>query len=91
VLTLLVAGSYVIYGQHIKRGRNIAEDMKRKYVLILIVCFVKSILYRISELYEAVLKTKIPAGTRSLMLEMSCDDLEGNDVEDIPYIKYTFR
>jgi hypothetical protein len=24
-------------------------------------------------------------------LDMLCDDLEGNDVEDVPYIKYTFR
>jgi hypothetical protein len=38
-----------------------------------------------------VTKTKIPPHVRSLTLDMLCDDLEGKDVEDVPYIKYTFR
>jgi hypothetical protein len=38
-----------------------------------------------------VTKSKIPAHVRSLTLDMLCDDLEGNDVEDVPYIKYTFK
>ncbi len=46
---------------------------------------------RICELFETVTKSKIPAHVRSLTLDMLCDDLEGNDVEDVPYIKYTFR
>lgn len=46
---------------------------------------------RITDLFETVTKSKIPPHVRSLTLDMLCDDLEGNDVEDVPYIKYTFR
>ena len=38
-----------------------------------------------------VTKTKIPDHVRSLIFDFTCEDLEGNDVEDAPYIKYTFR
>jgi ubiquitin-activating enzyme E1 len=72
---MVSAGMSVIYSPHFMRQSSKAQDMKRK----------------ISELFETVTKTKIPAHVRALTLDMLCDDLEGNDVEDVPYIKYTFR
>ena len=72
---MISAGMSVIYSPHFMRQASKAQDMKRK----------------ISELYETVTKSKIPPHVRSLTLDMLCDDLEGNDVEDVPYIKYTFR
>jgi hypothetical protein len=38
-----------------------------------------------------VTKKTIPPHVRSLILDLMCEDLEGNDIEDVPYIKYTFR
>ncbi|CAF3215764.1 unnamed protein product [Rotaria sp. Silwood2] len=75
VPNMVSAGMSVIYSPHFMRQTSKAQDMKRK----------------ISELFETVTKTKIPPHVRSLTLDMLCDDLEGNDVEDVPYIKYTFR
>ncbi|CAF1389399.1 unnamed protein product [Rotaria sp. Silwood1] len=72
---MVSAGMSVIYSPHFMRQTSKAQDMKRK----------------ISDLFETVTKSKIPAHVRSLTLDMLCDDLEGNDVEDVPYIKYTFR
>ncbi|CAF1423228.1 unnamed protein product [Adineta steineri] len=72
---MISAGMSVIYSPHFMRQTSKVQDMKRK----------------ISELFETVTKTKIPAHVRSLTLDMLCEDLEGNDVEDVPYIKYTFR
>ncbi|CAF3320403.1 unnamed protein product [Rotaria socialis] len=75
VPNMVSAGMSVIYSPHFMRQASKAQDMKRK----------------ISELFETVTKSKIPPHVRSLTLDMLCDDLEGNDVEDVPYIKYTFR
>ncbi|CAF1279762.1 unnamed protein product [Rotaria sordida] len=75
VPNMISAGMSVIYSPHFMRQTSKTQDMKRK----------------ISELFETVTRTKIPAHVRSLTLDMLCDDLEGNDVEDVPYIKYTFR
>lgn len=75
VPTMVSAGMSVIYSPHFMRQASKAQDMKRK----------------ISDLYETVTKTKIPSHVRSLTLDMLCEDLEGNDVEDVPYIKYTFK
>lgn len=46
---------------------------------------------RISEIYESVTNTKIPDHVHSLILDMNCEDLDGNDIDDVPYIRYTFR
>lgn len=75
VPTMVSAGMSVIYSPHFMRQASKAQDMKRK----------------ISDLYETVTKTKIPSHVRSLTLDMLCEDLEGNDVEDVPYIKFTFK
>ncbi|CAF3847756.1 unnamed protein product [Rotaria sp. Silwood1] len=75
VPNMVSAGMSVIYCPHFIRQTSIAQDMKRK----------------ISELFEMVTKTKIPANVRCLTLVMLCTDLEGNDVKDVPYIKYIFR
>jgi hypothetical protein len=56
-----------------------------------IVCRHKILFSRISDIYETVTKAKIPAHVRSLILDIMCEDLEGNDIEDVPYLKYTFR
>jgi ubiquitin-activating enzyme E1 len=72
---MISAGMSVIYSPHFMRQTSKTQDMKRK----------------ISELFETVTKSKIPPHVRSLTLDMLCDDLEGKDVEDVPYIKYTFR
>ncbi|UJR37573.1 hypothetical protein I4U23_030274 [Adineta vaga] len=68
---MISAGMSVIYSPHFMRQTSKAQDMKRK----------------ISELFETVTKRKIPNHVRSLTLDMLCDDLEGKDVEDVPYIK----
>ncbi|CAF3992829.1 unnamed protein product [Rotaria sordida] len=72
---MISVGMCFIYSPPFIRKTSIAQDMKRK----------------ISELVEIVTKTKIPAHVRCLTLDMLCDDLEGNTVKDVPYIKYTFR
>lgn len=60
--------------------------------MIVIVCQDKIYLFwRISDIYETATKTKIPDHVRSLILDMMFEDLEGNDIEDVPYLKYTFR
>ena len=43
---------------------------------------------RISELVEQVTKKKLPAHKRALVLEICCNDSEGEDV-DTPYINYS--
>jgi ubiquitin-activating enzyme E1 len=89
---MISAGMSVIYSPHFMRQSSKAQDMKRKYVLFMNTNkFLIFFVLRISELFESVTKTKIPPHVRSLTLDMLCDDLEGKDVEDVPYIKYTFR
>jgi len=46
---------------------------------------------KISELYAIVTKKEIPSHVKSLVLDMLCEDFDKNDVDDVPYIKYTFR
>ncbi|CAF1335638.1 unnamed protein product [Rotaria sordida] len=75
VVTMLAAGLIVLYAPHFMRQSNRSQDMKRK----------------ISEIYETLTNTKIPSHVRSLVLDFTCEDLEGNDIEDVPYIRYTFR
>ncbi len=48
-------------------------------------------IFRITELYEIATKAKIPDYVRSLILDIMCQDLEGNNVDDVPYLKLTFR
>ncbi|CAF4309352.1 unnamed protein product, partial [Adineta steineri] len=36
-------------------------------------------------------KSKIPSHVHSLVLDFMCEDLEGNDVEDVPFIKYKLQ
>ena len=45
---------------------------------------------RISEIYETVTKRKIPPHVRSLVLDISCEDSDGNDI-DVPYVKYKLQ
>jgi hypothetical protein len=100
VPTMVSAGMSVIYSPHFMRQASKAQDMKRKYVHLSRL-FVETIisyenricclLTRISDLFETVTNSKIPAHVCSLTLDMLCEDLEGQDVEDVPYIKYTFR
>ena len=33
----------------------------------------------------------IPDCVRSLTLELSCVDLDGNEIDSVPFVKYTFR
>ena len=44
-------------------------------------------LFRISQTCEKVSKKKIKPHVRTLVLELCCDDREGEDVE-VPYVKY---
>ncbi|KAI6654210.1 Ubiquitin-like modifier-activating enzyme 1 [Oopsacas minuta] len=44
----------------------------------------------VSKAVEVVTKVCVPDHLTSLVLEMCCDDDEGNDVE-VPYIKYSFK
>ena len=43
--------------------------------------------YRMSEVVKKVSKKKIPPHVRALVLEICCDDANGEDVE-VPYVKY---
>ena len=42
-----------------------------------------------NEIYELIKKQKLPEGTKSLILSMACDDLDGNNA-DTPLVKYFF-
>jgi ubiquitin-activating enzyme E1 len=46
---------------------------------------------RISKIYETVTKTKIAPHIRSLVFDIMCEDLEGNDIDDVPYVKYMLQ
>jgi ubiquitin-activating enzyme E1 len=43
-----------------------------------------------SEVVETVSKKAIPAHVKALVLEVCCNDLEGNDLE-VPYVKYLIK
>lgn len=45
---------------------------------------------KMSEVVTKVSKKKIPSHVRHLVLEICCNDNEGEDVE-VPYVRYTFR
>ncbi|CAF3376655.1 unnamed protein product [Rotaria socialis] len=75
VVTMLSTGLCLLFNPYFMRQPSRANDMKRK----------------ISEIYETVTDTKIPSHVRSLALDMTCEDLDGNDIDDVPYIRYTFR
>jgi len=42
---------------------------------------------RLSKVVESVSKKEIPAHVKALVLEICCNDEEGNDLE-VPYVKY---
>ncbi|XP_022080221.1 ubiquitin-like modifier-activating enzyme 1 [Acanthaster planci] len=46
--------------------------------------------FKISEVVTKVSKKKIPRHVRHLVLEVCCNDADGEDVE-VPYVRYTFR
>ena len=50
-------------------------------------CFV---IHRLSDVVQKVSKKKIPSYVNNLVLEVCCDNADGEDVE-VPYIKYKFR
>ena len=43
--------------------------------------------YRMTEVVKKVSKKKIPSYVRALVLEICCNDKDGEDVE-VPYVKY---
>jgi len=43
--------------------------------------------YRMSEVVKKVSKKKIPSHVKALVLELCCNDTDGEDVE-VPYVKY---
>ena len=48
------------------------------------------LILRLSEVVQKVSKKKIPSYVNNLVLEICCDNADGEDVE-VPYIKYKFR
>ncbi|CAF1325496.1 unnamed protein product [Rotaria sordida] len=74
VPNIISEGSFMIYCAHFMDQTNKIQNMKQK----------------ISHIYETVSKRRIPPHVRYLMLDMFCDDLEENEVQDVPYVKYTF-
>ena len=48
------------------------------------------VIYRLSDVVQKVSKKKIPSYVNNLVLEICCDNADGEDVE-VPYIKYKFR
>ncbi|CAF4898520.1 unnamed protein product [Rotaria sp. Silwood1] len=52
---------------------------------------VQVVVPRISEVYERLTNKKVADHVRSLILEIGCDDLQGNEIEDVPYVNYIFR
>ena len=49
-----------------------------------------SISLRLSKVAESTMKTKLGAHVRNLVLDICCNDKDGEDL-DVPYIKYNFR
>lgn len=45
------------------------------------------VLCRLSEVVKRVSKKKIPPYVKALVLELCCNDTDGEDVE-VPYVKY---
>ena len=45
------------------------------------------VFYRLSEVVKRVSKKKIAPHVRALVLELCCNDTEGEDVE-VPYVRY---
>ena len=86
------------YVRHLQSIFHAADEQSSRYETK--VCFhrrlndVSNLFFsstRISDLFETVTKSKLPPHVRSLTLDMLVEDLEGNEVEDVPYIKYTFK
>ena len=48
------------------------------------------VIHRLSDVVQKVSKKKIPSYVNNLVLEICCDNADGEDVE-VPYIKYKFR
>ena len=48
-------------------------------------------IHRVSEIYERLSNKKIPDHVRSLILELSCDDIDGNEIDNVPIVNYAFR
>lgn len=48
---------------------------------------INHILIRMSEVVKKVSKKKIPSHVKALVLELCCNDTEGEDVE-VPYVQY---
>ena len=46
--------------------------------------------YRVSQAVEKISKKKIKPYVKALVLELCCNDVEGEDVE-VPYVRYRFR
>ena len=44
----------------------------------------------VSKAVETVSKKSLPSYVKNLVLEICCNDVDGEDV-DVPYIKYKFR
>ena len=48
------------------------------------------LIFRLSDVVQKVSKKKIPSYVNNFVLEICCDNADGEDVE-VPYIKYKFR
>lgn len=49
-----------------------------------------SLVNRVSEAVEKVSKKRIKPHVKALVLELCCNDKDGEDVE-VPYVRYRFR
>lgn len=95
-LTMVASGLSLIYAPHLikKRHSRKRNATKVRQSGTSRLCFSRNRLEfcsRISEIYETVTKSKVPEHVRSLVLDVMGDDPEGNDIDDLPYLKYTFR
>ena len=52
--------------------------------------FPSLVYFRMSDVVTKVSKKKIPKHVRHLVLEVCCNDRDGEDIE-VPYVRYTFR
>ena len=55
-----------------------------------VVIAVLFVVVRVTQAVETVSKRKIPSHVKALVLELCCNDPDGEDVE-VPFVKYIFK
>lgn len=65
---------------------GVSDSVKRVKGLDCVFCVIDSV----TQAVETVSKRKIPPHVRALVLELCCNDPDGEDVE-VPFVQYTIK